>query len=352
MDYSGIDYKNIRYSVNRPLTDEERKNRYFQKKSTDSIPMDFLSVIRLNSSYIELVDRWYPIKGFNTWVGWCIIVVCLGGVLGLFWALLFSGRAMEVSFLDWALLFFFSIFLLILAWGGKWLVCTESWRWTHYPVRLNRKNRQVYVFRQNGSVLTVPWDDLFITLGKSKNPLTDMTYDLRAHVMDGDGETVRETFSLGYASLAGNAQSIDKFWSFLQPYMEDSNGVERTYRYLKNTGYMVPVDGRKEGFRWSIARSFMLVSNWPWLQLLGSPLFGMNALGRMFAMWTSNQPAWPKKVEALNAVDLNDAYVLNWRENKELGWKGLWWPAICAIIGLSSVLGGFSFFISTKLNII
>ncbi len=139
---------------------------------------------------------------------------------------------------------------------------------------------------------------------------------------------------MGYASLAAEADDIDNFWAFLQPYMEASDGVEKTYKHLKENSYLLPIDGRKEGWRWSIFRGFLLIAPWPWFQLIASPVFGLNVLGRMFAMWTSKLPQWPEEVEALNPVDENDPYVLSWKNNKKLGWRELWWPLICTLIGL------------------
>lgn len=37
-------------------------------------------------------------------------------------------------------------------------------RFTHFPIRFNCKNRMVYVFRRNGTVLTVPWATAFFCL--------------------------------------------------------------------------------------------------------------------------------------------------------------------------------------------
>lgn len=303
--------------------------------------MDFLSVVKVNSGYIELVDRWYPIKGFNAWIGACVSVVaaflsCLM-ILAFFTAPVTDERAAL-----WFMLIVFLPICLGMVWGGWWLMRTECGRWTHYPMRLNRKTRQVHVFRQDGTVLTAPWDDLFITRGMAKGPLTGTTYDLRAHVLDVDGETVRESFTLGYPSPLGNAQSIDKFWSFIQPYMEASDGVERTHRHLKEGGYLVPVDNRKEGWRWGIARSFMLAVHWPWLQLLGSPFLGLNAVGRMFAMWTSKVPEWPHEVEQACAIEADDPYVLTWRDNGRLGWWELYWPLICTVLGVGIFIGAIA----------
>lgn len=346
MDYAGRDFRNIRYAVDRPLTDAERGVRFRQQQAVDAPPMDFLSVIRFNSTYMELVDRWYPVAGFSVWLGALIAAISAfgTGIAGsaLFWSPPETERAPLLI-----LLFVMASIGLAMTVGGIWLIRSECWRWTHYPMRVNRKTRQVHVFRQDGTTLTVPWDDLFIVRGEAKNPMTDTTYDLRAHVLEEDGHTVRESFTLGYPSPLGNAQSIDKFWAFLQPYMEAPDGVERTYRHLKEGGYLVAVDGRKEGWRWSITRTFMLAAHWPWLQLLAAPALGNIAIGRMFAMWTSKQPRWPQEVEQANVIDADDPYVLTWRDNAPLGWRELYWPLICTIVGVGVFVGAIGWIVSS-----
>ncbi|MDO0947008.1 DUF6708 domain-containing protein [Chromohalobacter israelensis] len=346
MDYAGLDYLNIRFPVDRPLTESERAARYKQESSSNASPMDFLSVIKFNSNSIDLVDRWYPIKGFNTWFGTCVV---LGGIFFatlIIAAFLWAPETNERSAL-WFMIIILLPISLGLIWGGWWLIRTECGRYTHYPMRLSRKTRQVHFFRQNGTVLTVPWDSLFLTLGESKSPLSGTTYDLRAHVLDDDDETVRDSFSLGYPSPLGNAESIDKFWAFLQPYMEAEDGVEKTWHHLKeNTGYLVPVDNRREGWRWSIARSFMLGAHWPYLQLLFSPFLGLNALGRMLAMSTSKIPQWPEDVERESQPEANDPYVLTWRDNGPLGWWELYWPLICTVVGVGAFVGVIAWVVS------
>ncbi|NWO08523.1 MAG: hypothetical protein HLX50_23290, partial [Alteromonadaceae bacterium] len=310
-------------------------------------PMAFLSVITFNRNYIDLVDRWYPIKGFNAWFGSCVVLVSMGALVGIYSALFFSNRTAPIEAVDWIGVSVLTPLFLLLVLGGWWLIRTECGRYTHYPMRLNRRTRQVHFFRQNGTVLTVPWDSLFLTLGESKSPLAGTTYDLRAHVLDADGETVRESFSLGYPSILGNAQSIDKFWAFLQPYMEAEDGVEKTRRHLKeNTGYLLPLDNCKEGWRWSIVQNYAWTGHWPWLQFIGSPVLGLNAVGRMLAMSTSKIPQWPEDVERESQPEANDPYVLTWRDNGPLGWWELYWPLICTVVGVGAFVGVIAWVVS------
>lgn len=336
MDYAGRNFWKFRYTTNRPLTEEERALRFNQDTVRDAPPMDFLSVIKLNSNYIEIVDRWYPITGFQTWLGAAALLIALAVEAAVVWAFFYAPLGSTTE--RWAFLAILTPMTAALAVVAVLVVRVEAFRWTHYPMRLNRKTRQVHVFRQDGTVLTVPWSALFITLGIAHAPLTGTTYDLRAHVLDADAVTVRESFSLGYA-FPSTAESMDRFWAFLQPYMEAPDGVERTFRHLKQTGYLMPIDGRKEGWRWSIARAYAFAGHWPWLQMLGAPFLGLMTLGRMFAMWTSKVPRWPEDVERASEVGIDDPYVLTWRDNAPLGWWELWYPLICTVLGVGTFIG-------------
>src|SRR5690606_11478523 len=128
------------------------------------------------------------------------------------------------------------------------------------------------------------------------------------------------------------------FWAFLQPYMEAPDGVERTYKHLKD-GLLMPLDGRKEGWRWSIVRTFAPGWPYPWTMILLCIPLGLNAVGRMFAMATSKQPVWPAEIETANTIAADDPYQLTWRDNGPLGWWELWYPLICTTLGVGTFVG-------------
>ncbi|NRB54799.1 MAG: hypothetical protein HRU39_02285 [Salinicola sp.] len=345
MDYSGFGSRG-KFHTNRLLTDAERLACYQQKDAKHAQPMDFLSVIKLNSNYIDLVDRWYPVRGFWAWLSvmlGCGSLVVSGALL---YAIIFPLDDPMIAGLVAKMLFaLLSLMFFLFAWFGAWYAFkAECLGYTHYPIRLNRNTRKVHFFRQNGTVLTVPWDSLFLTLGQSKSPLVGTTYDLRAHVLDDDGETVRESFSLGY-TFPGKPESMNKFWAFLQPYMEAEDGVERTHQELKKS-LLMPVDGRREGWRWSVFRTFAPGLHYPWTMLLLCIPLGLNAVGRMLAMNTSKIPQWPEEVERANPEEPDDPYRLTWRDNGPLGWWELYWPLLCTVIGVGAFVGALGWIVS------
>ncbi|WP_442246715.1 hypothetical protein ACS0OP_13020 [Stenotrophomonas riyadhensis] len=68
MDYAGIDARNLRFAVNRSLRADEEREQLKVSVPVGIPACSGLSVIRFSASYLELVDRWYPVKGFNVWL--------------------------------------------------------------------------------------------------------------------------------------------------------------------------------------------------------------------------------------------------------------------------------------------
>ncbi|WEF04499.1 hypothetical protein M8333_15985 [Klebsiella michiganensis] len=68
MDYDGLMIK-YKYRASPVLTEDERANQLHQNEKIDlgdKKVMDDAAVIHLSSGYMEVVDKWYAIKGFLT----------------------------------------------------------------------------------------------------------------------------------------------------------------------------------------------------------------------------------------------------------------------------------------------
>ena len=61
MDYFGLIQK---FKINRELTDEERTNQLKRKQRLEVVPTYGLAVTRMNSTFLESVDKFYGDKGF------------------------------------------------------------------------------------------------------------------------------------------------------------------------------------------------------------------------------------------------------------------------------------------------
>lgn len=327
MDYAGLDYRNIRFPVNRPLTAEERASSYNRKRPPKGVATDFLSVIRVDSTSMELVDRWYGVKGFNTWLG---TAIALGGVAFILIAGYFSFIDVKMGGVAATL---FSVMGAGFVASGVFLIRTECFRMTHYPILLDRRGRMVHVTRTNGSILSVRWDDLFFFAAEARAAFPGKTHDLRAHVLSSDGKTVLETFSLVYVFLAGKA-AVDDAWAFVWRYMEEEDGPASTFDVLKES-VLMPVDERKEGAMWSIFRTFVPGANWPIVSLMFCVPLALNSLGRIIAMSTCRLPVWPSSVKDSITQEPDDPYRRTAGGNPPLNFAERDWPIICFCLGLA-----------------
>ncbi|MBD8793400.1 hypothetical protein IFR09_15625 [Pseudomonas syringae] len=182
--------------------------------------------------------------------------------------------------------------------------------YTHYPIRLNRKNRKVYVFQHNGpaGILETDWEKVYWIIGKIKDA-PRMTYDLRGHILDDDG-LIRHTFSVGHCSK--NWVETLQHWEMIRRYMEDSPAdlpfpplrlFVCTKPTLRNAFIYqaIAVDGFKS------LPSLIFASSW--------------AFFRWISQRTCRKPQWPADIEAACQIDDDDPYRQPepWRMGEVLG---------------------------------
>lgn len=303
MYYVGLIQK---FKVNRPLEAEDRKMRLRQDRKFFQKPTSALSVTKINSTYLEVVDKFYSWKGGLTALGLFIVgfsiaaAVAPGYIMFIeHWPDLVRAQRIEASVVFALIVVVISVPFFCL---GFWTIRRESFRYTHYPIRLNRKARKVYVFRLDGTVLETPWDDLYITMGPAApSRIFGTDWDLRAHVLDADGDTVRETFAFGEVS---DPENLRHYFSYLQRYMEE--GPEAVAQY---TPHCLDISDKRETASFGFKRLWLNMHGWIAIQVLMLPLFVFSALGRVIAMRTSRIPQWPTEVEAANRIQPGDPWV-------------------------------------------
>ncbi|WP_342595719.1 DUF6708 domain-containing protein [Salinicola lusitanus] len=326
MNFTGLGPYKWKYKVDRKLTDEERLNYLDKGKKASEDICDELSVVRINGTYLELVDRWYADKGH------AVVYGVVGAVPAFAIALMSINAVPDVNGVAATSLIAVAIFLMaVFCFAFLYLVHFEAFRKTHYPIRLNRKNRTVYAFLPEGNIVRASWDDLFVCKCRNYVPLMGREfYDIRAHVLDKDGVTVRETFALGYPYF-GDEERLSPLWEYIRSYMEDDKGVKKNYEATK---LCMPVSERREGVYFGIVRGFGIAAFSPFIaQTLMSPIWAVIVWGRLIAMYTSRVPRWPQKVEAECKVDDNDPWRKDWRDNSKFTFIEGPWPVIWFLIG-------------------
>ncbi|MFC0574652.1 DUF6708 domain-containing protein, partial [Paraburkholderia solisilvae] len=180
---------------------------------------DRASVIHLNSTYLDMIDRWFTIRGGMSSILALVITFIL---IVAYWFIVFlhalsdfeKGRmSLAVFVILFGVMSGLLFFVLMLA---KRTIGREFFTYTHFPIRFNRKTRMIHVFRHNGpgGVLTVPWDQAYFHIGQGTQARSLL--DLRGHVMDGD--TVVDTFAVG--NFFNTEEPIRQIWKFIVVYME------------------------------------------------------------------------------------------------------------------------------------
>lgn len=303
MYYTGLIPK---FKVDRPVNDEERRMQLRQDGEFLLEPNSGLSATRVNSTYLEVADKYYPWKGSMT----ALMIVCGVILLSVPIGLIFfvegpvAWRDMDSSQRKEQVVFVAAItgMMLPVLSLAIWCFFKDSFRYTYYPIRLNRKNRRVYVFRLDGTVLETAWDDLFITMGPATpSRMFGTDWDLRAHVLDKDGETVRETFAFGYVS---DPENLRHYFAYLQRYMDEGPQAVAPY-----TLDCLDIVDRRETAVFGFKRLWLNMNGWVVVQILMLPMFIASAIGRVIAMRTSKIPRWPAEVEAANRIEPGDPWV-------------------------------------------
>jgi hypothetical protein len=313
MEYTGLINK---YKVNRPLTDEERQNRLDPAKRLDVAPNYFSSTIRINSRYLEVTDKYYGWKGALTFVMAVLTVICLFVV----------GVGADIFFVD-GLLGDPAERLQNLVFGAMpmvpgicmvavllWLIFRECFRYTHYPIRLDRERRIVHVFRLDGTVLSVPWDKVFFALGRGNRPFGIQSWDVRGHVLADDGVTVVETFCFALAWSV--KEELYRYWEYVRRYMEDGAAA-----IIPLTPAYLPISDRREAWWFGLMRLALNLPGFTFAQIVLSPALLMFSVGRWFAMRSCKIPVWPEGVEAMCVVDPGDPWAKDARSNPAELWK-------------------------------
>jgi hypothetical protein len=293
------------FQVNRPLNEYEREHRFDTTHPVSNRVHYELSLIKLNSTFVECVDKWYSMRGFVAMAGAGFASVLIYGAgFGVF-ALFDSGHfAFAVPTLMATVMLWFTVKFLL----------SDAFTYTHYPIRLNRRNRQVYAFRRDGTVLKAAWDELYWTIYNTRLGLGGGDLNVMGHVLDKDGVTVRESIALSMVDAGEpGKRNLLQFFEFFRRYMEDGPGP--VLEALKPTPLiMLPgIDKKRES--WAFGWEYLTGSlkGMVLLQLLFQVFFFPISLFRWLVMRTSKIPQWPQWVEDECVIDPNDPWVRDGR---------------------------------------
>jgi hypothetical protein len=297
MPFYRPDYFKNPIKLNRPLNDVERetqmKQGVRQTEWDNTQPYYDLSVTRFNSTFVELVDINYPVRGIATFLNLLAMGMGMGIILVISTSEIFNWTedALFLIFLPLPL-FLFALYAFL----------RECFAYTHYPVRLNRVNGKVYVWRKKG-VVSYAWKDLHFWKRKYRDAVLEHM-DWRANALDKDGETVVDSFPIGACDATSETEMRNHF-EYFRRYMEE--GPKEPYDMLK---VCVPVALRKETWFEGYMRTSLTMGPQGWLGIIMNLWWDIPmSITRFIAMRTSKIPQWPEWVEQECAINPQDPYV-------------------------------------------
>ena len=288
-----------RYRVNRNLTVYETQEFLDVETPIDILPVN-QGLVKCNGVFLEYVDRCFNLRGWAALVGVPVAGLCVYFTI-MFGALVYAPPSsmgvltFEHIVSGWFVTALFGLSFLAMCYI---ILAKDFFCYTHYPIRFNRKNRKVYVFRHNGEggVLDLDWDKLYWFVGRSGRG-SDITFDLRCHILDAEG-LVRHTFAVG--CVASTRTEMLQHWEMIRRYMEESPAalpfpplvlVLSTEPTLRNCITILV-----GGVFW-YAPSLVLLTV-PW------------AFFRWISQITCRRPCWPEAVEAECQIPIDDPYRL------------------------------------------
>ena len=266
------------------------------------------AVIQFNSTFVELIDRWNYWRGFITFFSFISLILMSFAFVYMVYSFDFGNDYYTPSI--WEILFsgLVTIGLFLTAYGSWHFFNRECFRYTHYPIRFNRKLRKVYVIQPNKKLLVANWDDFNIGLQKGSPKL----WDIRFSLLD-EQEKVTDTFALPFTDFSEYDNALLGHWEFIRSYMEDDT-PEKAFDALKQ---VFPIHNRKETIKESIER--VMINNTsayeqPIERLTRLAFWGtfpfvlIEIIGRIISIKTSKIPRFPDWVEHECFIDAEDPY--------------------------------------------
>jgi hypothetical protein len=185
----------------------------------------------------------------------------------------------------------------------------DAFKPRYSPIRLNRKNRMVYFLRRDGTVASAPWEKTYFTAFRGVPPYTDV-WGLKCILLDEDGRTIRDYFEFNHQDSYEGVQGL---WEFIRRYMEE--GPEAV---ADSVSYYIPIGRFGENPLYGFCRLLLNFNKSIGMQVFMAPLMLVFAIGRVISMLTGSNPKWPKEVEEACAVDPDDPWIRDSRNNKPL----------------------------------
>ena len=289
-----------KFKVDRLLEPQERYEALPRNCSERS--NEHHCVIRLNSTYMDVVDRRYRLRGMvATTVG--TLVCTMMALFGIWLLAMWVPNARPDGQIDgWLVAIILTLFIGQFPVMWRYTFGRDFFTYKYYPIRFNRRTRMVHAYTDAGpsGVISVPWDHAYFHLGHGEGET--FLRDIRCHVMD--GEMVRKTFAVGH--YFDDPATIREIWEFIRRYMDE--GPEHVFDVPASAQLHLSVADT-----WKNCYLTVIISLGegllPYRAVL-MPLLVPLAACRWLVLKSSKAPQWPAYVVAESSVDVADPHQL------------------------------------------
>ncbi|WP_343581232.1 DUF6708 domain-containing protein [Acinetobacter sp.] len=335
-----IPYRNY---IGKKFSEIGEKIELDQKQDTGVEPVDADITIQFNSTYLEVLDKAYNWRGGVNFFSIGLSILFILMIILMFFVIALDG----FELIDVFGLILIAVFSGLLFFIYKILLKKDLFGYTHYPIRFNRKNRKVYVFKTKDDIRVFDWDHLKVAFtridtGDRRKP----EYDIRFSQIAEDG-TIEDAFCLPFRKFVEKIEYIEEDgyqfssdveavifasnWEYIRCYMEE--GIEESYKAVRK---LIPLDKKRESLLQSMKMAWFFGSKMYSFKEIETPLGtryivdiqktykDMHLLnlfkglfffivmicfiGRPFVMHIAKRPKWTKQVEDACVVDTNDPY--------------------------------------------
>lgn len=293
------------FKYGRSLNDDERQSHLAYDKPQNFSPDDAVGMTRLNSTYVEFVDRIFKVKG--------MAATLLSFVFCVFFFLFFIYMAGFLMGMDddvWGSILGLVVLAVPLV-GFPFFVWhihlrKDLFQYTYYPIRFNRRTRKVHFFRHNGpgGVVTVPWGDANVYFHVGHGGQNKHLRDLRCHLLDPNRQ-VLQTFTVGH--FWPHENYVREEWELIRRYMEQ--GPEHCYDDERDRVITLSLKDTLHNC-WMFVCMLMGTTLFPLRFNLLFPVYGALALSRWLTFQSCRKPVFPADIEAECAIAPDDPYQL------------------------------------------
>ncbi|WP_232436576.1 DUF6708 domain-containing protein [Burkholderia ubonensis] len=273
-----------------------------KKRRSGADPCTLGSVIAFNESYMDVVDWAYQKIGsaeiiwafamfccpvFSIWLIWSFIERPWSGEL-------FMGGLLAVVVMN-------TLSMPFLLWFARILYNTFT-GCTHYPVRLDRKNQMVHVFRHNGEdgVSSYRWRDItFGMIGGGALQRGFVQGVMAGCIRRPDGSY--DYFRLGV--MWPTEEGMRGQWEYFRRYMEEGPDS------LPEPEILLPIENKRESFRMGAQLCWFMAGPMLGPAIFLAPLTVPGSLLRWFIMHVTRRlPRWPQHIVDLCPISADDKY--------------------------------------------